>query len=162
MRRLVFYVLICFFVLSGVSVARDRGHSKDGIDLPRGKWWRMSEVADKLKISSDEQAKLDDLYYRNRNQMIDLKSKVKKEQLELERITEKKSFDESACMDQFQKVLKTQNKLSTERYKFLIEVRKLLGPERFQQLKARFYKLRMQRSQRDSGRNGHKERGDRS
>jgi len=37
MRRIVFYVLICIFVLSGVSVARDRGKSMDGIDLPRGK-----------------------------------------------------------------------------------------------------------------------------
>jgi len=46
MRRLVFHMLICFFVLSGVSMARDRGNSKDEIeDLPRGKWWRMPEVA---------------------------------------------------------------------------------------------------------------------
>ena len=142
MRKLLFYVLICFLALSGVSMARDRSHSKEGIDLPRGKWWRMPKVAKELNISSDEQAKLDDLYFNNRNQMIDLKSNVKKEQLELERILEKKSFDESACMNQFQKVLKAQNRLSTERYNFLIEVRKLLGPERFQQLKTKFQELR--------------------
>ncbi len=153
MRRLVFCMLVCFFVLSGVSMARDRGYSRDGIeDLPRGKWWRMSEVAIELKISSDEQAKLDDLYYKHRNQMIDHKSELKKAQIALEWFIEKEKLDESACKDQFQNVLKARNKLSTERYNFLIEVRKLLGYERFLQLRPKFYELRKEKSQKDKGR----------
>jgi len=149
MRRVVFHVLICFFVLSGVSMARDRGDPKDGIDLPHGKWWKMAGVANELNISSDEQAKLDDLYYKHRNQMIDLKRDLKKAQLVLEWFIEKEKFDESTSMDQFQKVLNARNEISTERYNFLIEVRKLLGLERFQQLKAKFQKLRMERSRRE-------------
>ena len=152
MRRLVFCMLVCFFVLSGVSMARDRDKSMDGIDLPRGKWWRMSEVAIELKISSDEQAKLDDLYYKHRNQMIDHKSELKKVQIALEWFIEKEKLDESACKDQFQNVLKARNKLSTERYNFLIEVRKLLGYERFLQLRPKFYELRKEKSQKDKGR----------
>jgi len=148
MRRLVFHVLICFFVLSGVSMARDRGNPRDGIeDLPRGKWWKMPEVANELSISTDEQAKLDDLYYKHRNQMIDLKRDLKKEQIALEWFIEKEKLDESACMDQFQKVLNARNKLSMERYNFLIEVRKLLGYERFLQLRPKFHELRKERSQ---------------
>jgi Spy/CpxP family protein refolding chaperone len=152
MRRLVFCMLVCFFVLSGVSMARDRDKSMDGIDLPRGKWWRMSEVAIELKISSDEQAKLDDLYYKHRNQMIDHKSELKKAQIALEWFIEKEKLDESACKDHFQNVLKARNKLSTERYNFLIEVRKLLGYERFLQLKPKSYELRKEKSQKDKGR----------
>ena len=153
MRRVVFYLLICFFILSGVSMARDRSHSRDGIeDLPRGKWWRMPGVASELNISSDEQAKLDDLYYKHRNQMIDLKSESKKEQIALEWFIEKEKLDESACVNQFQKVHEARNKLSTERYNFLIEVRKLLGYERFLQLRPKFYELKKERSQRDEGR----------
>jgi len=161
MRRVVFYVLMCFLVLSGVSMARDRDHSKDGIeDLPRGKWWRMPDVAKELNIGSDEQAKLDDLYYKHRNQMIDLKSELKKEQIALEWFIEKEKLDESACMDQFQKVLSTRNKLSIERYNFLIEVRKLLGYERFLQLRPKFNQLKEERSQRDKGRKVPRGRGD--
>jgi len=149
MRRLVFNMLICFFVLSSVSLARDLGNSKDEVEvLPRGRWWRMSEVAKELNISSDEQAKLDDLYYKHRNQVIDLKRNLKKEQIALEWFIEKEELDESACMVQFQKVLNARNKLSTERYSFLIEVRKLLGYERFLRLKPKFYQLRKERSQR--------------
>ena len=152
MRRVVFYTLICFFVLSGISMARDKGYSRDGIDdLPRGKWWRMPEVASELKISSAEQAKLDDLYYKHQNQMIDHKSELKKEQITLEWFIEKETLDESACKDQFQKVLEARNTLSTERYNFLMEVRKLLGYERFLQLKPKSYELRKDKSRKDKG-----------
>ena len=152
MRRVVFYTLICFFLLSGISMARDKGYSRDGIDdLPRGKWWRMPEVASELKISSDEQAQLDDLYYKHQNQMIDHKSELKKEQITLEWFIEKETLDESACKDQFQKVLEVRNKLSTERYNFLMEVRKLLGYERFLQLKPKSYELRKDKSRKDKG-----------
>jgi len=145
-------MLVCFFILSGVSTARDQGHSKDGLDLPRGKWWRMPEVAKELNINSDEQAKFDDLYFKYRNQKIDLKSTVEKEQLELERIIEKEKFDESSCRDQFQKVINAKNKVSIERFNFLIEVRKLLGYERFQQLIVKFKKIKMNKSKKNDGR----------
>jgi len=153
MRRIVFCLLVCLFVFSGVSSAQDRGRPPDEIEnLPRGKWWRMPEVASELKISSDEQAKLDDLYYKHRNQMIDHESELKKAQISLEWFIEKEKLDESACKDQFQNVLGARNKLSTERYNFLIEVRKLLGYERFLQLKPKSYELRKEKSQKDKGR----------
>ena len=57
----------------------------EGIDLPPGKWWRMPDVAKELNISSDEQQKLDDFYYKHRTQMIDLKGGLEKEQIALER-----------------------------------------------------------------------------
>ena len=153
MRRVVCYMLVCFFVLSGVSMARDRGYSRDGIeDLPRGKWWRMPEVARELNISSDEQAKLDDLYYKHRNKMIDHKSELQKGQIALEWFIEKEKLDESASKEQFQKVLEVRNKLSTERYNFLIEVRKLLGYERFLQLRPKFYEFKKEKSRKDNGR----------
>ena len=89
-------------------------------------------------------------------------SELKKAQIALEWFIEKEQLDESACKDQFQKVLEARNKLSTERYNFLIEVRKLLGYERFLQLKPKSYELRKEKSLKDKGRRAPKERGDRS
>jgi len=117
------------------------------------KWQR------RLNISSDEQAKLDDLYYKHRNQVIDLKRSLKKEQIALEWFIEKEKLDESACMVQFQKLLNARNKLSSERYSFLIEVRKLLGYERFLQLKPKFHELGKERSQKYNWRKEPKDRG---
>jgi len=94
--------------------------------------------------------------------MIDHKSELKKGQIALEWFIEKEKLDESACKDQFQKVLETRNKLSTERYNFLIEVRKLLGYERFLQLRPKFYELRKEKSQKDKEEESLKDRSDRS
>ena len=153
MRRFVFYLLVCFFVLPGLSMARDPGYPKDDIeDLPHGKWWRIPDVASELKISTDEQAKLDDLYYQHRHQMIDLKSGLKKEQIALEWFVEKETLDEAACNAQFQKVLEARNKLSTERYHFLMDVRKIMGYERFLQLGPKFHELKREKSRKDDRR----------
>ena len=153
MRRIVFCMLVCLFVLSGVSMAKDRGRPPDEIeDLPRGKWWRIPEVASVLKIRPEEQTTLDNLYYEHRNQMIDHMSELKKGQLALEQLIENENLDESACKDQFQKVLEARNKISTERYNFLIEVRKLLGFERFLHLKPKFYELGRGKSRKDGDR----------
>jgi hypothetical protein len=111
----------------------------------------MPEVASELQMSSDEQATLDDLYYKHGNQMIDLKSDLKKAQLALEQFIENEKLDESACKDQFQKVVEARNTLSTERYNFLIEVRKLLGYERFVQLRTKFYALKKDKSLKNKG-----------
>ena len=134
-------------------MAKDRGRPREEIEgLPRGKWWRMPEVASELKISSDEQSTLDDLYYKHRNQMIDHKSELKKGQLAFEQFIENENLDESACKDQFQKVLEARNKISIERYNFLIQVRKLLGFERFLQLKPKVYELGRGKSRKDGDR----------
>jgi len=161
MRRLVFYVLMCFLVLPGISMAGDHGGPNEGIDLPPGKWWRMPDVAKELNISSDGQQKLDDFYYKHRTQMIDLKGALEKEQIALERSIEKEVLDEAVCKDQYQKVLNARNKLSIERYNFLIEVRKLLGYERFLQLKPKFRELRKDEDRKFNGREEPRGKGDR-
>lgn len=70
--------------------------------------------------------------------MIDLKSNVEKEKLELEMILDQQDFNESACMDRFKKFQDARTKLANERFRFLIEVRKLLGLDRYRQLKTEF------------------------
>ena len=145
MKKIIVCMLVCFCMLAGAALAGDGARSKDGIQLPRGKWWKMPEVAQQLKLSTAEQAALDDLYFKHRSRKIDLRSTVQKEQLELERLLEKQSFDESAARSQFQKVVAAKDTVSAERFDFLIEVRKLLGHDRFQQLVVQFQKSRMKK-----------------
>ena len=137
MKKVTILALICFFTISGVVFARGPGEMAQ-LKIPGGKWWKMPEVVKKLGITSEEQQKLDDLYVQSRRRMIDLKSNVKKEELELTIILDQKNFDESACMDQYKKLDSARDKLSNERFKFLVEVRKLLGLDRYRQLKTEF------------------------
>lgn len=113
-----------------------RGHGGEAA-IPPGKWWRMLDAAS-LKISEGEKEKLDNLYRQHRRGMIDMKGDVEKEKLELEYLLEKKKFDESAVKKQFSKLQDAKSQISVTRFNFVIEVRRLLGYKRFQELKRAF------------------------
>jgi Spy/CpxP family protein refolding chaperone len=144
MKKVTIFTLICLLAASGIGLARGpRGMG--GLKMPHGKWWRMPEVAKKLELTSEEQQKFDDLFVQSRRRMIDLKSNVQKEGLELEMILDQQNFDESACMDRFKKFQDARTNLTNERFRFLVEVRKLLGLDRYRQLKTEFRDRRMHR-----------------
>jgi Spy/CpxP family protein refolding chaperone len=144
MKKVTIFTLICLLAASGIGLARGpRG--MEGLKMPHGKWWRMPEVAKKLELTSEEQQKFDGLFVQSRRRMIDLKSNVQKEKLELEMILDQQNFDESACMDRFKKFQDARTKLTNERFGFLVEVRKLLGLDRYRQLKTEFRDRRVHR-----------------
>ena len=104
-------------------------------DVPVGKWWQDSRVTHQLNLSPAEIEKLDQSYIENRRQLIQKKSEVEAQQFELEAIIEKKQFDERAAHQQFQRLENERTNLSRSRFQFLMEVRKILGPDRFQNLR---------------------------
>jgi len=146
MKKVTMFFLIYLLATPGICLARGHG-GMEGLKMPHGKWWQMPEVAKKLGLTSEEQQKLDDLFVQSRRQMIDLKSNVEKEKLELEMILDQQDFNESACMDRFKKFQDARNKLVNERFRFLVEVRKLLGLDRYRQLKTEFRDRRGHRMQ---------------
>ncbi len=103
-------------------------------DGPPGRWWRMPEVADALALSQADKDSLDALYVQNRRGLIDIKNDLERERFELENILDQQDLDEKAAMDQFRKIERYRGKLSTERFRYLLEVRKILGHERYQRL----------------------------
>jgi len=134
MRRVTIFAVICFFAVSGIGLAK--GPCGMGVStLPHGKWWQTPEVAKKLNLTSEELQKLDGLYVESQRQLIDLRSSVQKEKLELEVILDQPDFDESACMKRFKKYQDAHTKLLNERFKFLIKMRELLGLDRYRKLK---------------------------
>jgi Spy/CpxP family protein refolding chaperone len=144
MKKITMLAMICFFAASGIGLARERCGMGE-FKVPHGKWWQMPGVAKKLGLTSEEQQKLDDLFLRSRRQMIDLTSSVQKEKLELEMILDEQNFDEPACRDRFKKFQHARTNVANERFGFLIEVRKLLGHDRYRQLKTEFRERGMHR-----------------
>ena len=153
MKKVTIFTLICVLAASGIGLARGpRGMG--GLKMPHGKWWRMPEVAKKLELTSEEQQKFDDLFVQSRRQMIDLKNNVQKKGLELEVILDQQNFDESAFMDRFKKFQDARTNLTNERFRFLVEVRKLLGLDRYRQLKTEFRDRRVHRMKGEKERKG--------
>ena len=151
MKKTILSILISLFAFVAVGMAKDpafgeesRRHGKQSIGIPAGKWWKRPQVAEKIGITEEEKAKLDDMFYKHRYQMIDLHSRVQKERLELENLLDRKDFDAKASIDQFANLQKAHNLQAAERFGFLVQVRELLGLDRFQLLKEQVRKYRMQ------------------
>lgn len=110
-----------------------------------GKWWRLPKVAKGLDLNEQQKGQLDDLFVKSHRKMLDLKAVVQKERFELDNLLEKQALDESAVMTQYDKLKKARIDMGDERFRFLLEVRKIIGSERYQQLKVLFKEFRGKR-----------------
>ncbi|MBW2108404.1 MAG: periplasmic heavy metal sensor [Deltaproteobacteria bacterium] len=126
-------------LLAGAMVAPMVVHAQD--ILP-GKWWRMPRLEKQLDLTQNEKDNLDDLFVDSRRKLIDLRSAVQKERFELENLLEKDPLDETAVARQFKKLEKARSDLTSERFRFALNVRKILGLERYERLKNAFKQMR--------------------
>lgn len=101
---------------------------------PKGRWWRSPEVVSALNLTDSEIQQLEQSYEQSRRQMIGLKSKVEQEQFELSNLIEQRDFNEVAIRTQNRKLEEARAELAEARFAFVIEVRKVIGAQRLQQL----------------------------
>jgi Spy/CpxP family protein refolding chaperone len=111
-----------------------------GQEVPSGKWWYNPKIQQNLDLSKKEISKLDKLFAKSRRKLIKLKSAVEHEQFELDQLLGQEKVNDAKVKKQFQKLEKSRNQLANERLDFVIGVRNILGPDRFQQLKSNFRK----------------------
>jgi Spy/CpxP family protein refolding chaperone len=105
-----------------------------GQTMPSGKWWKDPEFIKALRLTSDDDKKLDKLFVKYRRRMIDLTNQVEKEQFEYQNLMEAPNLDEAAVNHQLKKLEEARTELYAEKNRFVVEVRKILGRDRFQKL----------------------------
>lgn len=130
------FVLISFLSLPAFAA---------GQQLPTGKWWYNPRITDTIELTDKQKTRLDAACIENRRALIDLKSAVEKEQLELENLMESKAFDKEVAMEQAKKLEKARTNLAIERFSFVLQVRIIIGNDKFRKLKTAFGKLRRQK-----------------
>ena len=101
---------------------------------PQGRWWRDSRVAKALNLTNGEIQRLESAWNASKLKMIKLKSRVEAEQFQLQNLLEKNRLDESAVRAQNRKLEQARTQLANERTAFVLEVRKIIGSQRFQKL----------------------------
>lgn len=107
-------------------------------DIPFVDWWKSAAVAAKLCLTPEETEKLDNLFLETRKRMIDFKAEKAKARLDMEFLFEKKAFDRAAVSERFGKFQEAGNRLATEQFNFFVEIRDVLGLDRYHELKAHF------------------------
>lgn len=123
-----------------------------GQDMPGGKWWRNPKVSKQLNLTEEEKSRLDKQFLKSRRKLIDLKRNLEREQFELENLLEGEALDEDAVNGQFKKLDKARSDLAEARFNFLINTRKILGNERFQEVKGMYKNMRKRKMHQNMGR----------
>jgi len=126
-KKSLFILILLVVFLPSTILAQEMMH---------GKWWNNSAVADELKLTDSERKTLDEKYTESRRKLIDLKSEVEKERLELDIFLDKQDTIKNQIVEQYDRLENARANLSKERFGLLIEVREIIGVERFRDLKA--------------------------
>lgn len=105
-----------------------------GQEAPAGRWWHTPQVAQQLQLSGGEIRQLEQAFESSRLKLIRLKSQVEAEQFKLQTMVEKRNSDNAAIKTQHRTLEQARSALADERFAFFVEVRQILGPERFQKL----------------------------
>ena len=130
LRNAFSFILLAIFVISPVIAS--------GQEVPAGKWWYNPKIQKNLNLSKNEVKSLDKLFASSKRKLIRHKSAVEREQFELDQLLSGKDVNDAAVKKQFQNLEKVRQNLANERLQFVIGVRNILGPERFQQLKTNY------------------------
>jgi Spy/CpxP family protein refolding chaperone len=127
-------------------------------EMMHGKWWNNKSVSEEMQLTDGERKQLDEKYTQSRRKMVNLKSEVEKERLELDIALDEKEADKDQINKRYDKLERARSELSKERFRLLTDVRDIVGVERFQTLKSiyRNKKDRMERGYKD--RSNHRKR----
>jgi len=111
----------------------DKGGAKLGI--PHGRWWQRPAVQEKLKLSSEQIAKLEKISLEARKTMIKERAELEIIELELTPLMEAKKFDRTKVQSVLDKMESIRAEMAKGRIKNLLDMREVLTSEQFKELK---------------------------
>lgn len=121
--------------LSSVATNEANRRAKE---IPPGRWWHLPYFANQLNITDQQKAQLDKLFDYNRNRLAELKRQVEEDRTELVEAIDRQHLDETSAIARMKKLESSRTLLAATRFTYSLEVRKLLGYERFERLKTLF------------------------
>jgi Spy/CpxP family protein refolding chaperone len=109
------------------------------------RWWNNPQYMEALKLTDGDIQQLDQAYETSSLDMIELKGQVEAARLKLQYMMEKEDLDEPAMEAQYNRLEEARAALGKERFSFFVQVRKIIGPQRFSKLMEIFKDRRSKR-----------------
>lgn len=103
---------------------------------PPGRWWTDPGLVQRLGLSSDQQAKIDDLFQRSRLKLIDLRASLQKEEAILEPLLAADHPDEAKILLQIDRIAQARAELEKANARMLLGFRNVLSPEQWKKLQS--------------------------
>lgn len=146
----IFTMALVIGVISNTGIAfQGAGNpvqDKGQMQVPLHRWWKLPKASELLNITQEETKKLDDLYQKVKEQLIDSQALLQKKMLKLEMQFDSDSFDPKQCLKSFHEAQTARTKLAMDKFEFALKTRELLGKDRFEELLNTFKQFRRQYS----------------
>lgn len=154
-NSMLMIVMVLIFTSSAVAAQGMAGQPKNHDRMPLGKWWQNPATINKLSLTQEEIDTLDTEFNTRARKFMELKHAIELEQFDLNSMMESRTLDEAALKTQFNKLESARANLSRERFQYYVQIRKILGPERFQEIKT--YRQLMQQQRKGAMNQGGKQ-----
>jgi protein CpxP len=112
-----------------------------------GRWWNNPRIIEKLKLTDDQRKAMDGILQQHREKLIDLRANLEKAELAMEPLMHDDQPNETAILEQIDKVAQARADLEKANARFLLALHGKLTPDQRKQVQDFFNK-------RDQMRNG--------
>jgi len=152
MRRAICLSIVIIGFVAGSALAQQGG----GPMMPKGKWWRMPEVSKQLKLTADQQTKLDAIFTASSTELIDLKADVDKLGIELRAQLEKSQSAKKDVLAVAQKLGVARGRLFEREIAMMVDMKSVLNDEQWDMLREKLEQRagRMRDEMREQGPGG--------
>ncbi len=153
---ILFAVLLFFIPVNGLVIAQEapsppegQGRNRMAPPSPRrpsipppgmglrgpGKWWKNSELMQKIGVTDDQVQKMEKIFQDSRMQLIDVRAALEKQEAVLEPLIEADQPDEAKVLAQIDRVAQARANLEKANSQMLLALRRVLTVEQWKQLR---------------------------
>jgi Spy/CpxP family protein refolding chaperone len=104
------------------------------LEMPAGKWWKRPAVVETLKLSPEQQQRLDEVFFKNRRVFIDLKADVDRRTIDLEDLLNARDVDPKKVGAASEALEQARARLGKARTMMVVEMRGILTGEQWRQI----------------------------
>ena len=104
------------------------------IEMPAGKWWKRPAVVESLKLSPEQQERLDEVFSKNRRAFVDLKADVDRRTIDLEDLFAARDVDPKKVAAAAEALEQARGRLGKARTMMVVEMRGILTEEQWKKI----------------------------
>jgi len=131
MKRLATLLTLVFVLLPVSALAQ-----QDRPMIPKGRWWRMPDVAKRLALTAEQQEKLDAAFTQRSKELIDLKAEMEKSAIELRASLERYGSSSAEVTKHAAAVGNARSALFRKEIEMMLDIRSELSEEQWMKLRS--------------------------
>ncbi len=125
--RLAFLLAVAAVAYAGTATAQMP-------EMPLGKWWKRPRVVEALKITPEQQDKLEAIFSKNRRNFVDLRADVERRSIDLDELLSKKDSDPKKVASASDALEQAKSRLGKARTMMVYEMKTVLTDDQWQRI----------------------------